>query len=74
MKIYNSNELKYQEEIKEKYSIDKIFENRKRNKEETNKDSEYINEKEENVALIEFKENIFLKIIKKIKSLFKKKK
>ena len=55
-------EIKRQEEIKEKYNPNKIFENK-------NKVQEYTNE---TVAMIEYKENIFKKIWNKILSFFNK--
>ena len=59
--IYSSNTIKYEKELREKYNPDNIFKNK--NREE---------DKEETVAIIEYKESIFKKILNKIKSIFKK--
>lgn len=59
LKQLNENEEKYQEELRKKYNPDNIFKNK--------------NIKVENeVALIEYKESIFRKIINKIKYIFKR--
>ena len=64
-------EIKRQEEIKEKYNPNKVFDNK-------NKIHEYTNENKvdtaqnETVTLIEYKESIFKKIWKKILSFFNK--
>lgn len=61
-KIWNENENKYQEELKEKYNPDKIFQN-------SAKDASTI---ENNTAMVEYrKENIFDKIRKFIKNILK---
>ena len=59
----NENEKRYQEELRKKYNID-VFKNRnnKKNIEENISASE--------VAMMEYKDNIFRKILYKIKSLF----
>ena len=59
------NEIKYQSELREKYNPDNIFKNRNN-----------LTQKEESienkpVALIEYKENIFKKMINKILVFFK---
>lgn len=59
----NNNEKKYQEELREKYNPDNIFKNK------TSKTTQIA---EENVAIIEYKENIFKKIKNWFKSLFNK--
>lgn len=64
--MYRLNEIKHQEELKEKYDIYKTFDERK------NKSIEYDNSK--SVSLIEYKESFFKKIINKIKILIYKKK
>lgn len=57
--IYSSNEIKYQNNLKEKYDIYKVFDERK------NKNATYDNSK--SVSLIEYKEPFFKKIINKIR-------
>lgn len=54
--LFNENEIKYQEELKEKY------------KEEVAKDMQTTTNE---VAIVEYKENVFKKIINKILNLFK---
>lgn len=61
-------EKRKQEEIREKYNPDKIFEDRKRWQE--NKKYEIQNE---TVAMVEYKESSFRRIIQKIRNFFKKK-
>lgn len=61
---YNDNEQKYQEELREKYNPDNIF--KKRNKENEIEENIIQNE----VALVEYKESIFRKVINKIKKIF----
>lgn len=63
------NENLYQEELKNKYNPDTIFKNNKKQIETTE-----VKEKIENVSLVEYKDNIFTKILNKIKSIFKRKK
>ena len=63
-RIYKENELAYEEMLKEKFNPDNIF--KKRNQE---------NEIEQNiiqsdVALVEYKESIFKRLINKLKSIF----
>lgn len=64
-KIYSSNNKKYEEEISEKYSIDKIFESRK---------NTYSTEAvEKSVSLVEYKEQRWYeKLFAKILKIFKK--
>lgn len=58
--IFRKNQEKYQTEIREKYNPDNIFKNKKENI-----DNDSLNE----VDLIEYKETIFKKILKKIKKI-----
>lgn len=63
-KQYLSNNKKYEEEIREKYSTDDLFKNKR---------TEEIEIKEETHELIEYKERTFIqKIFDKIKSFFKR--
>ena len=52
-KIWNENELLYQEELREKYNPDNIFKKK-------------MSQKADNMQMIEYKRNIFQKILKKI--------
>lgn len=63
---YKSNEQHYQEELHKKYNYDNLFKNRQMNK--LYKEKEDTNEE----TLIEIKDNIINKIIKKIRNIFKK--
>ena len=63
-KIYLSNNDKYQREIEKKYSVDNLFKNK-------NNITQVYNEIE-NVAMVEYKESIFRRIINKIKNIFYK--
>lgn len=63
---YKSNEQRYQEELHKKYNYDNLFKNRKMNK--LYKEKNDTNEE----SLIEIKDNIIDKIIKKIRNIFKK--
>lgn len=66
--VYAKNENLYQEKLKNKYNLDNIFKNRK--KEETIPES---NISKEN-AIIEYKEQNFIqRLFEKIKHLFKRK-
>lgn len=67
---YKSNEIKYQNKLREKYNPDNIFSNTKNSN--IKKDSAKINE--EQVALIEYKESMITKLIKRIKKFFNKNK
>ena len=63
-KVLNNNEIIYQEELREKYSVDKLFEKR----------SNKVNEMSSNNLPMEVqeKEGIFAKIIKFMKNIFSK--
>ncbi len=63
---YKNNEQSYQEELQKKYNYDNLFKNRQI----SNAMKEENTENEE--ALIEIKDNIITRIIKKIRSVFKK--
>lgn len=63
----NENERKYQEELREKYNPDDIF------KKKTHKpENEKIQENTSNMQMVEYKDNIFKKIINMIKNIFSK--
>ena len=63
----NQNEIKYQDELRQKYNPDDIFKN---NTENTIKDNQY---DEIDMQIIEYKEeNIFQRIFNKIKNLLKR--
>lgn len=64
-------EIKRQEEIKEKYNSNKIFENKNKVQGYTNETKEVIAQNE-TVTMIEYKESIFKKIWNKILSFFNK--
>lgn len=64
LKLFRANELKYQEELREKYNPDDIF--RRRNQKIETKENIIKNE----VALVEYKESIFNRIFNKIKKIF----
>ena len=61
-KTYSANNEKYQKEIEEKYSVDNLFKNKQ--------NAIQIKQNEESVAMIEYKESIFRRIINKIKGIF----
>ena len=63
-KIYKMNERKLEQKKSELYKTDELFKNR------NIVENEEAQIKENNVSLIEVKENIFTKFIKRIKSLF----
>ena len=63
-KTYLSNNDKYQREIEKKYSVDNLFKNK-------NNITQVYNEVE-NVAMVEYKESVFKRIINKIKNIFYK--
>ncbi len=67
--ILMQNELIYQKNLKEKYNPELLF-RKKEYKIEDEKES--IENNMEEVSLIEYKENIFIKLIKKIKNNFLK--
>lgn len=63
--LFKTNEERHQAEIREKYNPDNIF--KKRNQENQIEENIIQNE----VALVEYKESVFKKLINKIKSIFK---
>lgn len=65
----NENERKYQEELREKYNPDDIF---KRKAPTPIIENENIQENTDNLQMVEYKENIFKKIINMIKNIFSK--
>ena len=67
--IFIENEEKYQKEIEEKYSIKNIFNNRNT----TLPKEQEVEEVVENALIEVKKENIFTRIINKIKNFFKRK-
>ena len=64
-KILNENEIKYQNDMREKYDHDNIFKNRQ-------KTVEYTEKPKENAEIVTYKESFFSKIISKIKLIFHK--
>ena len=58
----DENEMKYQQELREKFNYENIFKNK----------STQVNVAEKNVAMIEYKEPIFKSILNRIKSIFKR--
>ena len=62
----NENEIKYQKELQEKYSIDNLFKKTKEEVEETIEPSE-------ETGMVEYKESIIRKILNKIFSFFRRK-
>ena len=58
----DENEMKYQQELREKYNYENIFKNK----------STQVNVAEKNVGMIEYKEPIFKSILNRIKSIFKR--
>lgn len=66
LKIYSDNEMKYQNKLKEKYDPDKLF----RNKSLSNNSGETVDNTTDMIVYNENK-NIFVKLIDKIKSIFK---
>ena len=67
--ILMQNELIYQKNLKEKYNPELLFKKKECKIEE---EKELIENNMEEVSLIEYKENIFIKLIKKIKNNFLK--
>lgn len=65
-KTLNENEIKYQNELREKYKSDNIFRNRQKNIEVTNQEAENI------TSIVTYKESFLSKIISKIKLFFHK--
>ena len=68
--LLRENEIKYQDELKEKYNVDKIFKNTNPSN-KTIKHNIYEDENVNNVAMIEFKESFFKKFINKIRWILK---
>ena len=67
--IYAENDRKKEEELREKYNPDNLFKKKEKAEVETE-----TKEPSENLALVEHKENNFLKkILNKIRSLFRRK-
>ena len=64
-KTLSNNEIKYQEELREKYNPDNIFKDRQ-------KTTEYVETQKENTEMATYKESFFSKIISKIKLIFHK--
>lgn len=64
-KTLSNNEIKYQEELREKYNPDNIFKDRQ-------KTTEYVETQEENTEIATYKESFFSKIISRIKLIFHK--
>ena len=65
-KTLSDNEIKYQEELREKYNPDNIFKDRQKNIEVTEQ------EIEDTTAIVTYKETFLSKIINKIKIIFLK--
>lgn len=63
-KVFKDNEDKHQAKLREKYNPDNIFKNRYQIKEEQQNDTE------NNVAMIEYKESTFRRILNKIRNIF----
>lgn len=64
-KVLTNNEIKYQEELREKYNPDNIFKDRQ-------KPTGYVETQKENTEMATYKESFFSKIISKIKLIFHK--
>lgn len=64
-KTLNSNELKYQEELRKKYNPDNIFEDRQKN-------TEYAEIQTKDTKIVTYKESFLSKIISRIKLIFHK--
>ena len=64
-KILNNNEIKYQEELREKYNPDNIFKNKTKEVVDTITENE-------STSVTTYKESFFSKIINKIKLIFHK--
>lgn len=64
-KTLNSNELKYQEELRKKYNPDNIFEDRQKN-------TEYAEIQMKDTKIVTYKESFLSKIISRIKLIFHK--
>lgn len=64
---YESNEIKYQNEIKEKYNLENIFTNKKQNK-----TIESDLSKNQELSMVDYKESILRRILNKIKNIFRR--
>ena len=64
LELFKNNELNYQDEMREKYNPNNIFKNRIINNQADEKTIE------NDIALVEYKESIFRRVINKIKSFF----
>lgn len=64
-KVLNENQIKYENEVREKYNPDNIFKQR-------NKSNEKIQKSIENNQIVSYKESFLSKIINKLKSFFHK--
>lgn len=64
-KTLNSNELKYQEELRKKYNPNNIFEDRQKN-------TEYAEIQMKDTKIVTYKESFLSKIISRIKLIFHK--
>lgn len=64
-KTLSNNEIKYQEELREKYNPDNIFKDRQ-------KPTEYVEAQTKSTEIATYKESFFSKIISKIKLIFHK--
>ena len=69
-KIYEENDNKLEEELREKNNPDDIFKNRKETKIESNLETDDSKESKNN-ELVKYKESLFKRIINKILSFFK---
>lgn len=65
--IFNENEKKYQDELREKYNPDNLFKNKKYKEEQLSE------EQTNSVAMVEYKETIFSKLKEWFRNLFNKK-
>lgn len=63
-RIHLANNEKYQRKIKEKYNVDNLFKNMQKSIK-----NDYI--KESTVAMVEYKESFFTRLLNKIKRYFK---
>ena len=64
-KVLNDNQIKHENEVREKYNPDNIFKER-------NKPKEKIEKTIENNEIVSYKESFLSKIINKLKSFFHK--
>ena len=70
-KILLRNQQKYEEELKEKYSYENLFKDSKPKTEKADEISQQ--EANNNLQMIEYRENIFKKLFNKIKNFFSRK-